>query len=129
MRSKRETEFAQRKWPYVIFWRADAGHVSMVERMGACRCAYTYTTVALYACAVAGSRGRARGRRRHTVREKVGTTQDSLGRSVAFHPPTSPPTIEALFRPDAGPGAEDADLRDRSAPDVCPIAILRGLLL
>ncbi len=25
--------------------------------------------------------------------------------------------------------AEEAELRDRSAPDVCPIAILRGLLL
>ena len=43
--------------------------------------------------------------------------------------PTHLSTIEALFRPDAGPGAEDAELRDRSAPDVCPIAILRGLLL
>ena len=42
---------------------------------------------------------------------------------------TTGPTIEALFSPDAGPGAEDAELRDRSAPDVCLIAILRGLLL
>ena len=43
--------------------------------------------------------------------------------------PTHLSTIEAFCRPDAGPGAEDAKLRDRSAPDVCPIAILRGLLL
>ena len=52
------------------------------------------------------------------------------GRSVVFSlsQPLHPPSRRFL-RPDAGPGAEDAELRDRSAPDVCPIAILRGLLL
>ena len=32
-------------------------------------------------------------------------------------------------RPVAGSGAKDAELRDRSAPDVCSIATLRGPLL
>jgi len=49
---------------------------------------------------------------------------------LSFHPPTSPPThFEALLPSGRRPRAEDAKLRDRSAPDVCPIAILRGLLL
>ena len=47
-------------------------------------------------------------------------------RLLFTHPPLR---IEAFCRPDAGSGAENAEFRDRSAPDVCPIAILRGLLL
>ena len=39
------------------------------------------------------------------------------------------PTIEALCRSDAGRGPKDAEFRDRSASNVCPIATLRGLLL
>jgi len=68
-------------------------------------------------------------------------TLAALGRWVAYHPrqpgtfgclfpsTTSPPIIEALLPSGRRPRAEDAKLRDRSAPDVCPIAILRGLLL
>ena len=66
----------------------------------------------------------------------LATTQDSLGRSVVFSKhntsnTTSLPTIEAraLCRPDTCSGANDAELRDRSAPDVCSIATLRGPLL
>ena len=65
------------------------------------------------------------------------TTQDSLRRSVVFSDAhlwgwehtCTPPTIEALLPSGRRPRAEDAKLRDRNAPDVCPIAILRGLLL
>ena len=54
----------------------------------------------------------------------------SLGRSVVFSlAHNSQPAIEALLPSGRRPRAEDAKLRDRSAPDVCPIAILRGLLL
>ena len=53
------------------------------------------------------------------------TTHDgSLRRSVVFCDAHLYPT-----RPDAGRGAKDAEFRDRSASDVCPIATLRGLLL
>ena len=59
------------------------------------------------------------------------TTNDSLGRSVVFcdahivpHPPS-----RRFCRPDAGFWAKDAEFRDRSASDMCPIATLRGLLL
>jgi hypothetical protein len=58
----------------------------------------------------------------------IPTTQDSLGRSVVFSL-SQPLRIEALLPSGRRPRAEDAKLRDRSAPDVCPIAILRGLLL
>ena len=46
-----------------------------------------------------------------------------------FPSTTSLPTIEALCRPDTCSWANDAELRDRSAPDVCSIATLRGPLL
>ena len=50
-------------------------------------------------------------------------TQDSLRRSGVFFFLT---ISEARCRPVAG---KDAELRDRSAPDVCPIATLRVLYL
>ena len=40
---------------HILAWRC---RPRMVERVGACRCAYTYTTVALYACAVRFARPR-----------------------------------------------------------------------
>ena len=39
------------------------------------------------------------------------------------------PPSRRICRSDAGRGAKDAEFRDRSASNVCPIATLRGLLL
>ena len=52
-------------------------------------------------------------------------TQDS-GRKTGGR---SSATSRRFCRPDAGFWAKDAEFRDRSASDMCPIATLRGLLL
>ena len=57
------------------------------------------------------------------------TTQDSLGRSVVINSTLFRKPNGTHSRPVAGSGAKDAELRDRSAPDVCSIATLRGPLL
>ena len=73
------------------------------------------------------------------ARHGAQTTQDSLGRSKGLGAPW---TFRCLLRrdahlsasrrfcrSDAGRGAKDAEFRDRSAFDMCPITTLRGLLL
>jgi len=73
-----------------------------------------------------------RTRRRRGVissREPLTTPKTAWDVRLSFHQHNSQTTIEALLPSGRRPRAEDAKLRDRSAPDVCPIAILRGLLL
>ena len=57
------------------------------------------------------------------------TTQDNLRRSVVIPTTLLPtPTRRIADRIEA-PGPKDAEFRDRSASNVCPIATLRGPLL
>ena len=63
------------------------------------------------------------------ILQRIGTTQDSLGRSVVINSTLSRKPDGTHSRPVAGSGAKDAELRDRSAPDKCSIATLRGPLL
>ena len=85
MRSK-ETEFAQRKWPYVIFWRCR-------PRMVACRrCVrahVSYTTVALYSCRAVYRRHDPGGRRGSRLRP----------RSTVLAPTSVPPAARIGLNP------------------------------
>ena len=67
-----------------------------------------------------------------TALTSLDTSQDSLRRSVVF-PTTNPTTLLPASRRFAdhieAPGPKDAEFRDRSASNVCPIATLRGPIL
>jgi len=67
---------------HILAWRC---RPRMVERVGACRCAYTYTTVALYACADRGAVRRRRGTRPEHAAAEPGhrPTANRLSGSVA----------------------------------------------